>query len=362
VEAIERPANQARKGRLTIARPFSAAWKWTKESSAVGTTEVRTHLSSATEIQKDCHSERVRWESAFVMANRLAASDKPRIACELTAERVIAARAADSGAVDAVSARAIPAGSLTPGLDASNVANADAIREAISDALSAVGARSHDLIVILPDAAIRIVLLDFEEFPERRQDADPVVRFRLKKSLPFDTDQAALSYEFRRTNGNVRVIAAVTPPTLLAEYESLFRDAGYSPGVVLPSMLAALGAVDPEGPTLVLKVDVTTTTVAIVQPTDVLLYRTLENPHGNRLDAAALADDIYPSLVFFQDNYGVKVERILLGGLASAQEIGAALEAQTGARVADLISASQVGPQGNLAPTLFAGVVGALLP
>ncbi|MBZ5629640.1 MAG: hypothetical protein LAO06_12325 [Acidobacteriia bacterium] len=291
----------------------------------------------------------------------MAASDKPRIACELTPERVIAARAADSGTVNAVSARAIPLGSLAPGLDASNVADAGAVREAISEALAAVGARSHDVIVVLPDAAIRIVLLDFEELPERRQDTDPVVRFRLKKSLPFDTDQAALSYDVRRGNGNVKVIAAVTPPAVLAEYEALFRDAGYSPGVVLPSMLAALGAVDAEGPTLVLKVEVSTTTVAIVQHDDVLLYRTLENPHGNRLDAAALADDIYPSLVFFQDNYGVKVERILLGGLASAHELGPALESQTGARVADLISASQVGQQGNLTPTLFAGVVGALL-
>ena len=291
----------------------------------------------------------------------MAASDKPRIACELTSERVIAARAADSGAVEAVSARSIPPGSLAPGLGASNVANAGAVREAVSEALTAVGARSRDVIVILPDAAIRIVLLDFEELPERRQDTDPVVRFRLKKSLPFDAEQAAISYDVRRANGNVKVIAAVTPPAVLTEYETLIRDAGYSPGVVLPSMLAALGAVDAESPTLVLKVDVTTTTVAIVQPEDVLLYRTLENPHGNRLDAAALADDIYPSLVFFQDNYGMKVDRILLGGLASAREIGPALESQTGARVADLISASQVGAQGNLAPTLFAGVVGALL-
>ncbi len=302
----------------------------------------------------------------------MASSDKPRVACELTPERVIAARAGDSGAVDVVFARSLPPGSLAPALAAPNVIHAAAVREAISDALAAVGSRSRDVTVVVPDATVRIVLLDFEELPERRQDSDPVVRFRLKKSLPFEADDAALSYDVRRTSssaaaraaeasGAIRVIAAVAPAAIRAEYESLFRDIGYSPGVLLPSMLAALGAVEADSPTLALKVDLNSTSVAIVQGRDLLLYRTLENAHGGRLDPAALADDLYSSLVFFQDNYGMKVERILLGGLASAQEIGAALEAQTGARVSDLVSESQVGSERTLAPSLMAGVVGALL-
>ena len=291
----------------------------------------------------------------------MASSDKPRVACELTPERVIAARAADSGAVETVSARSLPPGSLAPGLATPNVGNSGALREAISDSLAAVGSRSRDVIVVIPDAAVRIVLLDFEELPERRQDADSVVRFRLKKSLSFEVDDAALSYDVRRSNGAIKVIAAVAPSGVREEYESLFRDAGFNPGVVLPSMLASLGAVEASAPTLALKVDLSSTSVAIVQGEDLLLYRTLENAHGHRLDATALADDIYSSLVFFQDNYGMKVERILLGGLASAQEIGPALESQTGARVSDLVSASQAGGQSGLAPALLAGVVGALL-
>lgn len=291
----------------------------------------------------------------------MAYSDKPRIACELTPERVIAARASDSGAVEAVSARTLPPGSLAPGLAIPNVGNSGALREAISDSLAAVGSRSRDVIVVVPDAAVRIVLLDFEALPERRQDADSVVRFRLKKSLSFEVDDAALSYDVRRGNGAIKVIAAVAPSGVREEYESLFRDAGFSPGVVLPSMLATLGAVEAGVPTLALKVDLSSISVAIVQGEDLLLYRTLENAHGDRVDAAALADDIYSSLVFFQDNYGMKVERILLSGLASAQEIGPALESQTGARVSDLVSASQAGGQRGLAPALLAGVVGALL-
>jgi type IV pilus assembly protein PilM len=292
----------------------------------------------------------------------MASSHKPLLACEIAPERVIVARAVESGnAVDVVSARTLPAGTITPTLSGANVLNLPALRDAIADAILSVGARSRDLTVIIPDPAVRIVLLDFDVLPEKRQDADPVVRFRLKKSLPFDVEDAALSYDVHRSNGNLKVVAAVTPAAVLREYEAAIRDAGYNPGVVLPAMLAALAPVEAAEPTLVVKVDPGTTSVAIVQQQDLLLYRTLENAHGAPLEAAQLAEDIYPSLVFFQDNYGLKVERIMLGGLASTHDLGPALETHTGARVADLVSASQVTQPGTLPASILAPVVGALI-
>ena len=289
----------------------------------------------------------------------MTAFDNPRIACELAPERVIAARANDAGtSIDVLSSRALPAGALVPGLGGANVANAAAVREAVTDSLAAVAGRSRDVIAVLPDSAIRIVLIDFDSLPEKRQDADPVIRFRLKKSLPFDIEDSALSYDTRRSNGAVRVVAAVMPTAVREEYEALFRAAGYSPGVVVPSMLSALGSVDATEATLILKVDSNTTSVAIVKSGDLLLYRTLENARAGALSAAALADDIYPSLVFFQDTFGSNVTRILLAGMATARELGAALEAQTGARVSDLVSGVT---QGNLPASLTAPVLGALV-
>lgn len=189
-----------------------------------------------------------------------------------------------------------------------------------------------------------------------------MVRFRLKKSLPFEVEHAQVSYSVQNGNGETRVVAAVVLSSVLAEYESAFRRAGLEPGVVLPSMLASLGAVDASAPALIVKVEATTTSLAIVQGERLLLFRTLENPQGNAVDVNQLADDIYPSLVFFQDNYGSSVDRVLVGGLVSAEQLGAALQAQSGAVVEDLVSASQTGSalQGRLATPLLAGVVGAL--
>ena len=111
-------------------------------------------------------------------------------------------------------------------------------------ALGGVAGRSKDVIAIVPDAAVRVVLVEFDTLPSDTEEALGVVRFRLKKSLPFDVDKAKVSYHAQKFSGGVRVVAAVALASVVEDYEAAFRDAGYNPGVVLPSMLAALGAAE----------------------------------------------------------------------------------------------------------------------
>ena len=290
-------------------------------------------------------------------------SGRPRLACEIAAERVIAGRGTASGALDAYTSLALSAGTVVPSLTHANVPRPEALRQAVTDALLPVAGGSRDVTVILPDNAVRVTLLDFDALPEKQQEADAVVRFRLKKSLPFDLENAAISYEAQRGNGAVRVIAAVVMRPVLEEYEEAFRDAGFQPGFVLPSMLAALGPVSGREPTLVVKVDAASTSLAIVDQDELRLFRTLEEGAAADLSAERLGENIHPSLAFYEDTYNVKVPRILLGGLASAERLGPSLQTQTGARVEDLvyIEAGESALQGALPASQLAAVVGALV-
>src|SRR5574341_1785085 len=181
---------------------------------------------------------------------------RPHIACEIAASQVLAGRADESGStVACYTSRTLAPGVVAPGLAPGNVLAGGALRDAIAGALAATGGRSHEVIAVLPDAAVRVVLLDFEALPERPAEAAAIVRFRLKKSVPFDVEHAALSYQARRANGTVKVVAAVANAAVVEEYEAAFRDAGYNPGVVVPSTLAALGLVDAAAPTMVVKVE-----------------------------------------------------------------------------------------------------------
>jgi len=285
------------------------------------------------------------------------------MACEIATDRVTAARTDEAQRIAVYNARSLPPGAVVPGLSAGNVLDTETLRLAITEALAAVRTRSRDVIAILPDAAIRVTLLDFDTLPEREEDANGIVRFRLKKSLPFNVDDAALSYHVHRSNGDVKVLAAVAPREVVDEYESAFRAAGYNPGVVVPSMLASLGAVDGESPTVVVKVDSASVSVAIVDQDQVRLLRTLDNPQGPAVTGTQIASDVYPSVVFFEDTFGKKIERVLLAGLPNMVDIASALEAQTGVRVQSLVTSRYLDTTTGdpAAPSLMAGVVGALV-
>jgi len=287
----------------------------------------------------------------------------PKLACEITPERVIAARTTDDGTgLDSYAARSLAAGTVHARMAEENIANADQLKQAVSDALTTVGAKTHDVVAILPDASIRIALIEFDTLPDKKQDADAVIRFRLKKSLPFDVEQAALSYDVLKKNGKVHVIAAVVLSSVLAEYENLFRDLGYAPGIVLPSTLASLGNVSGVDPVLVIKADAAATTLAIVANNELMLFRTLENQDGAVPTGELLAPDVHASLVFFQDTYNMRVERILVGGLIEPESVGPTLESQTGIRVQSLVPAQHLGTtRPNFPVSSLAGVVGALL-
>lgn len=292
-------------------------------------------------------------------------SIRPRLACEITVDRVIAARASErQPRLEMFTSRQLPAGTIAPGLTAPNVINAEALRTAISGALGAVSGKTRDVTVIVPDAAIRVLLLDFEALPSKPQDIDPVIRFRLKKSLPFDVEQAVVSYEIRRGSDMVRVVAAVSPKSIIEEYEAAFHGAGYMPGVVLPSSLAALGTLEGENPTLLLKVDPNSIIIAAAEHQELRLVRTLDNPHGVEVSAAELAEGVLPSIVFFEDTFAAHIQQIYVGGVARLEEVGPLLHEHTGARVQELapeISAEQNLSGESIPPSLMAGVAGALL-
>jgi len=298
------------------------------------------------------------------MSSNSKSGAKPRLACEISADRILAARISESGGrVSTCAAHELSPGVVVPDLIENNLRERDAVRRVIQDTLSSIADRGRDVIAVLPDAAVRVVLLDFETLPTKRDEAEAVVRFRLKKSLPFDVEKARVSYHAQPSVTNMKVVAAVALSSVVEDYEAAFRDAGYSPGVLLPSMLAALGAADAQRPTLVVKVDARTTSIAILDQEQLLLFRTLENTRGVTITGEQLAEEVYPSVVVFQFTNHLNIEQIFISGLPQLGGAAPVLRAQTGAEVRELVSAAQLGSSVDDSVPLWrmAGVVGALV-
>jgi type IV pilus assembly protein PilM len=289
---------------------------------------------------------------------------RPKLACEIAADRVLGGRGIDDGTgLEMCAARELAPGSVVPDLVEGNLRQREAVRGGIQSVLGGISGRTHDVIAIVPDAAVRVMLVEFDTLPSDREEALGVVRFRLKKSLPFDIDKAKVSYHAQKVGEEVKVVAAVALASVMDEYEAVFRDAGFNPGVVVPSTLAALGAAQGSRPTLVVKVDAHTTSIAILNDDQLQLFRTLENARGVTISGEQLAEEVYPSVVFFQDTYHLNIEQIYVAGLPESGGAAPALKAQTGADVQELVSSGQLGiNEGGPVPRWrMSGVVGALI-
>jgi type IV pilus assembly protein PilM len=214
-----------------------------------------------------------------------ASGNRPRVACEITSQGVVAARSADASSPLAAVARVeLAEGAVVPSLRQGNIVDRVAVAAAVRKALEGVDARPNsrnaDITLVIPDPAVRVLLLDFDSLTTKQAEALPIVRFRLKKLLPFDADEAMVTYQIMSTSrGLVRVLAVAMPHDVLSEYETAVREAGFEPGSVLPSTLAALAALENDGTSLLVNANTAGVTAAIVENGILLLHRSVDLQH-----------------------------------------------------------------------------------
>ena len=124
---------------------------------------------------------------------------RPRLACEIRPEGVVAARSRRRckwRPWSPLSSAPLPEAALRPASRPGNLLDRPAVVAALRQALEKVVDRTRQVTtIIVPDATVRVLLLEFDTLPTKPAEVIPIVRFRLKKLLPFDADDAAISYQ-----------------------------------------------------------------------------------------------------------------------------------------------------------------------
>jgi len=240
----------------------------------------------------------------------------PAMAFELSEAGVAMARL---GARTELDSRPLKPGVLALSPLKDNVIMPDELSIAVRELVPWNGTRKRrDVALILPDYSTRIAVLDFDSFPSDAKEQLSLVRFRIRKSLPFDVESAAISYYVQPAEGRkADVVVVVAPLEVVSRYEAPFRAAGMNPGLVTTSSLAALNLVDDGGITAVAKVSGRVLTVLVLQNGRLKLVRCLE-VHAN--DVAEIAADLYPTFVYIEDNLGASAGQLLLCGFGERLE------------------------------------------
>ncbi len=106
-----------------------------------------------------------------------------------------------------------------------------AVKLAVSNACARLKAKDEDVALILPDPVIRVFVQHFDEFPRSAQEAEPMLRWKLKKSVPFEVDETLISFmrQSPREDG-VDIVTALSRLRIVREYESLAETQELRPG------------------------------------------------------------------------------------------------------------------------------------
>jgi type IV pilus assembly protein PilM len=234
----------------------------------------------------------------------------PAMAFEISEAGIAAARIGSRAELEF---RPLKPGTLSISPLHENVADPDEFVMAVRALASTQASRKRkDAALILPDYCTRIAVIDFDHFPSDAKEQASLVRFRMKRSVPFDVESAALSYYAQPGTGkHLEVVVVIAPLEIVARYESPFRSAGWRPGLVTASGLAALELAPEAGLSVMAKLTGKVLTVLVREKATLKLARCLDLPSTDLEDIAAV---LVPTFVYVEDNLSGRVEHLILCG------------------------------------------------
>jgi len=239
----------------------------------------------------------------------------PAFVFELSERGVAMARLGRGGGPE-LSFAPFPAPVLQASPVKENVSNPELLSAHVASLAPASGGgqsrRRRQAALILPDYCTRIALLDFDSFPKDPDEQSALVRFRMKKTVPFDMDAAAVSFQARKGAGKTtEVLAAAAAAEIVSRYEAPFRVAGFHTGFVTTSMLAALDLLPKTGLQVCAKIGGQTMTVAVCDGRQPRLVRCVEMEN---FEADELMGVLYPTFAYAEDELKQRPARMFTCG------------------------------------------------
>ena len=120
----------------------------------------------------------------------------------------------------------LPAGTFAPAVVTPDLVNEEAIADVLRR-LRVESGRWDEASLLLPDSWFRINILDPPSLPEGREEADQMVRWSLKRTMPIDPEMLRVTFEIlSRKADAAKVLTISAVDKTLTGIEGLFSAAG----------------------------------------------------------------------------------------------------------------------------------------
>jgi type IV pilus assembly protein PilM len=246
------------------------------------------------------------------------ASSPPEAAIEIAPDGVSIAVLGSRGqeaVVAGYGAAELAPGAVVPSLTSHNVIDRAAVSAALRTACERAGHKPKRAALIIPDLAARVALVRFDQVPARRDDLEQLIRWQIKKSLPFPVEEASVTQSAgARLDSGAEFIVVAARRDVVAEYETVCDDAGIHAGLVDLATLSVanlyLAGGQTSGDWLLVHLRPEYTSIAILRGGDLIFFR--NQAEGG---AESLSDVVHQTAMYYQDRLsGQRFSRVLAGG------------------------------------------------
>jgi type IV pilus assembly protein PilM len=284
--------------------------------------------------------------NAFVrrIARLLDAMPHPLVACEISTRYVAAAHwKRGTFGLGAFAVAGIPPGAVKPSAVESNLSDPAAVRLAVEKVFREIDVRNQPVALFVPDEVIRVFVLHFDVFPRAASEAIPMLRWRLKKSVPFEAEETLISYmrQAPREEG-VDILTSLARLRIVKEYENLLESSGLTAGVLLSSTLATIPLLRDDRPTMLARLSGTTLTTVIAREGVLAGYRCTDlSAELDTLQPQVLLDELFPVAAYYQDAWSEGIHSVRLSGFGNRlNEFRIPLESELHCEVSGLLNAA----------------------
>lgn len=238
----------------------------------------------------------------------LVASPPPSVALEVTAARLTGVVMSDHGSTHVVGAHAteaVAAALAAPALNAPNVHDERGLAAVIEAVLQKLGSRPRRVALVLPDTAAKVSLVRFDKVPAKAQDLEQLIRWQVRKSVPFRIEDAQVAWQPAAAvqGGGREYLVTVARRDVVGGYERACEAAGVHAGVVDIASFNRVNAVlaGPEiaGDWLLIDVAPDVATLIVVRGGEIIFYR-----NRGAASEAELADLVHQTAMYHEDRLG----------------------------------------------------------
>lgn len=133
--------------------------------------------------------------------------------------------------LERVASRQFSPGVLKVSLREPNILEPQVFCDCLVEAHSMLLDKGTKFSVTLPDSVGRVLLMDVEGRFKSRSEAIDIIRWKLKKNIPFDPADTHLDYQqlMVRENNEMALLVTMVSRSVIAQYEDIMVGAGFSP-------------------------------------------------------------------------------------------------------------------------------------